>query len=922
MKKILVVFCFLCALVGKAQNFEEALKKSTEYFKARKHDKAIEVAEQAINKARKKDKKNFNYLAACNYLTFLYIESDEIKKGKEICKDTYKRLKLLNKKKHEQYSALFVEAKLYYRYLFSLKDNKANEKKHEELYRMLADLYSFDASFIQYVANYYKEKGNYLQADFFYSKAIKMLNQQSDDYVDKSTILLNMGATYHNLGLLNKAGEYYAKALEMTKKIEDISTKTNFLGYLAIAVASLDIDLKMYDTAGSLIDKSLKDWSDNFSDENILPLTLFTAGYLFLEQKNYKSAKHVFEGLYNLTNKELPIYYTYSNFLAVTYTMLEEYDKAEAVYKENLKNILKNEINNSKYIGTLTNMSWLYLLKKDYKNATKYYKQIIGNKTNFMLKNLFFMEESEKFQYMKQYNFISDGFQELALKTHEKQPAITTDLFNLLMFEKRIILFNTINIKQIIENSDNKDIKSKYQELKNIKYNITNKKIDKGTLNLLKLKAEKIQREISLLIKSKYTNNDLVDLFDVNKIQNNISKNEAVIQFINFDNTYEDTTYYCALIVKKNLKNPKLVYLCTQKELKNALGKETPITNTAQHIKNIYDTDNKLYKYLFEKIEPYIKGIETINISPSGLVHNVAFSCLKNNSGEFLKDKYLINYYMNFSDLCNNEKNISINSKNTHQAVLFGDMKYDLNSEEIQKINSQTLTRGINSSLFFENNNFNLTPLPDTKHEVDSIANIFSKNNISCKKYTGTEANEDNFYKLDASNTDILHIATHGFYFANEKKQRRLLPEMPNLNPVDNSYFKNGLFFSGASNSLKNEAAMEKISDGILSAYEICNLNLANVKLVVLSACLTGMGDIKQNEGVIGLSRAFKIAGAKYLLISLWEIPSRQTSEFMINFYKNMLSGISIEQAFNKTQKIMSKKYKNPYFWGGFILLK
>ena len=100
-------------------------------------------------------------------------------------------------------------------------------------------------------------------------------------------------------------------------------------------------------------------------------------------------------------------------------------------------------------------------------------------------------------------------------------------------------------------------------------------------------------------------------------------------------------------------------------------------------------------------------------------------------------------------------------------------------------------------------------------------------------------------------------------------------------------------------------------------------MNLLNTELVVLSACETGLGDIQGNEGVYGLQRAFKIAGAKHLIMSLWDVPDAETAEFMTHFYKEWLGGKDIHAAFRHTQQVMQEAYPNvPFLWAGFVLVE
>jgi CHAT domain-containing protein len=129
------------------------------------------------------------------------------------------------------------------------------------------------------------------------------------------------------------------------------------------------------------------------------------------------------------------------------------------------------------------------------------------------------------------------------------------------------------------------------------------------------------------------------------------------------------------------------------------------------------------------------------------------------------------------------------------------------------------------------------------------------------------------------------------------------------------------LFFSGV-NLKQNESTLsaEEQNDGVLNAYEASLMNLTNTELVVLSSCQSGLGKIHNGEGVYGMQRGFKLAGTRYIIMSLWNVNDIITSYFMIEFYSEMRRGLSIRNAFNKAQKKIKAKYNNPYFWAPFVL--
>ena len=132
--------------------------------------------------------------------------------------------------------------------------------------------------------------------------------------------------------------------------------------------------------------------------------------------------------------------------------------------------------------------------------------------------------------------------------------------------------------------------------------------------------------------------------------------------------------------------------------------------------------------------------------------------------------------------------------------------------------------------------------------------------------------------------------------------------------------FYSGLIMSGGQMAWTNSTFEIEKDDGILSSYEISKIDLHNVDLVVLSACETGLGD-NLFDGIFGLQRAFKKAGAKSILMSLWKIDDKTTSEYMSLFYNNLTSGLFKHESYKRTVAEMKKKYRDPYYWASFILL-
>ena len=206
-------------------------------------------------------------------------------------------------------------------------------------------------------------------------------------------------------------------------------------------------------------------------------------------------------------------------------------------------------------------------------------------------------------------------------------------------------------------------------------------------------------------------------------------------------------------------------------------------------------------------------------------------------------------------------------------------------------------------------------------NEIDSI---LKSNQIQTKTLTKDDAVEESLKYSEESPT-IIHIATHGFFLKSQKPKMEdrfvnISEKMVSQYNSDDALMKSGLLFAGANNVWRGEEPSVGLEDGILTAYEVSKLDLTHTRLVVLSACETGLGEIKGSEGVYGLQRSFKIAGVDYIIMSLWQIPDKQTVELMKLFYENWANNMDIETAFHKAQLTMSEKY-DPFFWAAFVLV-
>jgi CHAT domain-containing protein len=191
--------------------------------------------------------------------------------------------------------------------------------------------------------------------------------------------------------------------------------------------------------------------------------------------------------------------------------------------------------------------------------------------------------------------------------------------------------------------------------------------------------------------------------------------------------------------------------------------------------------------------------------------------------------------------------------------------------------------------------------------------------------YLGREATEE--VLLGAQSPVLLHLATHGFFLEDQDLPGDRGEGAPaGKSHPESPWLRSGIALVGANRALRAQAAMA--TQGIVTAEKILGLRLRGTEMVVLSACDTGLGEVKTGEGVFGLRRAFTQAGARSLVMSMWSVPDQETREIMAAFYRNLVHrgmsrGQALRQAALEEMQVVERRYgfPNPYFWGPFVFM-
>ena len=382
--------------------------------------------------------------------------------------------------------------------------------------------------------------------------------------------------------------------------------------------------------------------------------------------------------------------------------------------------------------------------------------------------------------------------------------------------------------------------------------------------------------------------------------------------------------YYGAYVLRKDFECPVLI------PLENANNVENIFDNNDSDelfINELYSSEKAtlLYKILWNKLTPYLQGIKTVYYSPTGKLVNVNFDVLSGEDKIMLSDKFRM---IRVSSTASLDKIKDSGSDNYQTSVLYGNIKYDESTSDMIEA----------SSVYSTFSGMEITPqlalrsvdvrgrwgaIPSTKIEIENISKLLMSKGIKVSQFEENAANEESFKSISGKSPDILHLATHGFAFDTPQRaeSNKFISSTSVYSEKDAYMMWSGLILAGGNNVWQGRFDLKDVEDGILTADEISRMDLSNTKLVVLSACETAKGKIDSVDGVYGLQRAFKMAGAETIVMSLWKVQDDATSLLMTQFYDYLTKGNEKRQALWKAMMDVREKYEDPYYWAGFIML-
>ena len=671
--------------------------------------------------------------------------------------------------------------------------------------------------------------------------------------------------------------------------------------------------------------------------------SLNNLGILYSDMGDYKAAEPYYKQALEIQKKAFgeqhPSYAGSLNSLGVLYKKMGDYKAAEPYYKKALtikKKALGEE--HPDFLSTQNSFANLLLKTNLEQEAYNILYKNFSRKSKEIADNFEWLNDNQKEAYWKKESAFYDILSEFSNEAYKKVPEAVALNYNAALVTKSKMLEAKISSENYYREVDELREALAYSKRLLIKLE-SDGSTEKQKLEKLSHESDSLDKRLTISW-PEYAQQKKNLSITWDQVQQNLENGEAAIEFVRFKNEDDSSYYYNALLIKKGDKNPILVKLCKEK----ALQAITPKMGFSAY-----------YPLIWQPIESALNGVKTVYYAPTGELYNIPFHAIyapkgkgdelvtaKNNkrgevieadqitteqNAEFLMDRYTLHQLTSTRYLAMGLKQKAKETIGNTMAML-GGVNYDYLPGTTSTPKKNKKENNANRSSASASGK--LIYLEGTKTEVEQINQQVTTATWQTKLIENNDATEETITKLEGKEAKgILHIATHGFAFPEydfkdttvNKKSLRFSYRY-STNPM----VRSGLILTGGNWAWTGSDTLSKLGaeqNGILTALEVSQLNLKKTKLVVLSACETGLGKIEGSEGTFGLKRGFKLAGVEQMIVSLWSVPDKETMELMTLFYSDLTKTLNPISSFEKSQKEMRHKYPTqPEKWAGFVLVR
>jgi CHAT domain-containing protein len=763
--------------------------------------------------------------------------------------------------------------------------------------------------------------GNYSEADAYFDRSLK-INKAAfgEKSIPYATSLLFYKQLYSTIGDYEKAEQSIKDALAIySKSYGEKNIKTGVLMHqYALAVYEADQNTNRKNktpnkTIETYFTNSLQIIKNAASDQSTLYAEALENFAIFYAQtgqakkalENIAQAKKIWEtnvGVLNVHNAQLDYIAGKINYRSGQYaTALTLFQQSGDQYKN-----LFNDVHPG-YVFALGSTAQMHYILGNNAKAIESIEECT-NKSLLYIDEVFpFLSERGKMAYWDKIKDDFEFYKTIAFTNSESNPAMIEKIFNIQLQTKSLLLNSLLKIKNRIYASGDTTSIRLYQDWQNtrdnlsIAYSMTSAQKKENGVDIAALEStlEYIEKELSSISADFVENskNNASQLYNWKTLKESLREDEIAIETIPFrlfTKSFSDTTWYAFVTVNRNSKKPDFIIEKNGREL------ETKYLKYYRNLMKFEQEDNNSYKQYWQPISTLISDkYKTIYFAGDGVYNQINLETLRDEKGEYLINSKNIVCIGTCRDIINKSKQLTKNTKATNATssiTIIGNPTYYTTTP----VQDQTVSA-----------------LPGSQIEATKIDSLLTTDKWKVTLFTGSNATEDTVKLIQSPK--VLHISTHGFFWTSPTTENNSadIQDQAAANPL----LKSGilLYNGGELMHTQNINTINKES-GILTAYEAMNLSLDNTELVVLSACETGLGEVKTGEGVYGLQRSFTVAGSKCIIMSLSKVSDAVTIELMTKFYTYWIQSGNKREAFIKAKKDLMLTYP-PKYWGAFIMI-
>ena len=747
-------------------------------------------------------------------------------------------------------------------------------------------------------------------------KAEKILKE---DNANLPIILNNLGLAHEQTGETMKSLHYYQRAMELTERTLGKENPRYAIRLCNVAGVyrklgkteqALELDLQALAIFEKKMGKrnfryaaTLNSLATDYSDLNRFPEALATAELLRTT-------------IDSIPLSPSPETYDFASNISRTYFSAGQYDRCIAYSLEAMKAFVPafpRSFNRASYLSLY--LMGCYEKTGRLEEAAQFAVQGYQATLSELRGTLATFSEHEQLQRYSALQRRSDmGFLLFTLR-HPEFPELAGKAYEYKMTIKGLALDNRRQLLESLRENPDTHVREQFDTWKQLQNDISRQyALPAGRREMkvdsLESASNELERNLSLASEAFRKGRQAFHWQDV---RDALPVGTAAIEFGQLEIPKKDSMVYVAWILRRDVPYPQQVYLFEEKEIGN------PTAYRRLYAPESSPNGKNLRELLWKPLEPFLKDISTIYYAPTGVLHQINPDAVPISETEIMEDRFRMHRIISTRELLSGQGKSSYTPPVS--ALVFGGIRYDADSLALAPTNhlpaeapayaeSRSRETALGSDLAF---------LPGSYQEALAVRQALEKTGVRVVFADGFKASEGFLKNSAYPAPSVLHLATHGFFITK-------IDTTFGIASAENPMARSGLVLSGANRVWSGGKPFQGQEDGILTALEISRMDLSGTQLAVLSACGTGQGQLKAGEGVFGLQRAFKIAGTRYVIMTLWNVQDQHARTFMDLFYEAWLGKkLDIPEAFRQAQRDMRRRFEKPFqpgAWAGFLLLE